>query len=128
MIPITIFVHKSLCEIAIGGQTMRREKTMMAPKKKKGQPKGDPVEAYDKGRLPKLDTERTWAFEAPADVEERILRDVEFTANHPGGVPLTHEETLLQSDMESKAMVETARLSQALAGLVRERMTEPVAV
>ena len=100
---MTVHVHKSVAEIAIGDTKIRRDA------KKRGITK---------------DTERTWAFDGPADFEERVLRDVSHTASHPGGVPLTHEEELLKADLESKAMTETARLSQALAGLVKERLTE----
>ncbi len=98
---MTVHVHRDLTEIVIGETRIKRD---------------------GKKRKTDLDTERTWAFRGPDDFERRILTDVEFTSNHPGGVPLTHEEQLLKVDQTAEAQVQTARMAQALAQMIDERV------
>ena len=125
---MTVHVHKDLSEIAIGGQHVRRDAAMIKAKRKKGEPKVKKadralVSAYDKGRATELDTDRTWAFDAHPELEARVLREVEFTANHPGGVPLTLAEKSLAEDLEKSSQVEVGRMTQALARLAKEEVT-----
>lgn len=103
-----VHIHKSLGGIHIGGHHHRRDAN------KKG--------VYKKGRDPEMDSDRTWAIACDPACEKRILADIEFSSSHPGGVPLTGDEEALKQDLESAAQVETARMSQALAGMVKERI------
>jgi hypothetical protein len=126
---MTIHIHKSLTEIAIGGQHVRRDAVLVAKKVKKKDRKAgletpEPVARFDNGRVPTEDTERTWALDAPAELEERLLREVEFSSNHPGGVPLTLEEKQLKEDLESRSRVEMTRMSQALSQMASERIVD----
>ena len=123
---MTVHVHHDLTEIAIGGQHVRRDPVMTKPKRKKGGPKGVKREKalrFDAGRAVELDTERTWAFEAHPELEARVLREVEFTSNHPGGVPLTLAEKSLAEDLEKSSQIEVGRMTQALARLAKEEVT-----
>ena len=70
------------------------------------------------------DDERTWSFEAPVEVGQRLVETQEFVATHPSGVPLTADEQRAAADLDQRARVESSNLSQALAELARERITK----
>lgn len=102
---MTIFVHRSVSEVAQGDHRHRQE-----------------AKAGKKGRRPDLDTDRVWAFDCEKACEQSVLRRVALTANHPGGVILTPDEERLRVDEEAKARTEMSRLSEALVGVARERV------
>jgi hypothetical protein len=108
---MTVHVHQSISEIATNNEEGGTHRHLRDKSKKR------PVE---------LDTERTWALNCTPECEANILATQEFAANHSGGVPFTLAEAQLKEDNTSKAMVETARLSQALAQLASERVASGV--
>lgn len=107
---MTVHVHSSISEITLpdGHHHLRDQK-----KRRK---------AFGADGAEPLDGERTWAFRCTPECEEHVVRTQEFASNHAGGVPLTFSEQQLREDLESKARVETARMSQALAQLASERV------
>jgi len=98
---MTVYVRMDVAEIAVGNNRVRRDR------KKR-----------DRSR----DTDRVWAFDGPPDFEDTVLKTVAHTANHPGGVPLSHDEELQVADEEAKGRREQALAAKALADVARERL------
>lgn len=101
---MTVHLHRANEGVFVGGHRHRLNKNK-------------------KGRREDLDTDRTWAFDCVPACEQRVLSSVEHSATHSGGVPFTQDEEHSRQDQESAAQMEVARMSHALAGVVRERMT-----
>jgi hypothetical protein len=62
--------------------------------------------------------ERTWSLSCDkAGCEERLLADVEHTARHSAGVPLTVEEQASAERLEEASKRDVSRLALALGQL-----------
>jgi hypothetical protein len=66
-------------------------------------------------------TERTWALRCTPECEERVLRDVEHSANHVDGVPLTVSELTMVDAREQASQRDVSRLARALNALAVEQ-------
>jgi len=64
-------------------------------------------------------TERTWVFDCAPECEERVLRDVEHSAVHAGGVPLTVDEAAYAAQLADAAERDVSKLARALSALAR---------
>ena len=129
-----IHVHNSIGGIAIGTGSIRPDTPVALADPGKDAPKKE-RKAYKKAaaalaqaggvtREPSHDTERTWAFSGPKPLEDRLLADVEFSATHAAGVPLTVDEEKERVDLESEARVESAQVARAMADVARERLVD----
>lgn len=97
---MTVFIHKDMDAVSFGEHEHLREH---APE---GQ--GD---------------ERTWALTCSAECEERVLRDMEHSSRHPGGVPLTVAEKAEAEAFDRAAQKDVSKMAMALAQMAKEQIT-----
>jgi hypothetical protein len=100
---MTVHLHRSITSVCPGGSAISQAEQAIA----------------------ELDTERTWAFEAPPDVENRLLDDVELSARSARAVPNTVDEDAAEAARAASATVEVATMAAALREVVAERRGEP---
>jgi hypothetical protein len=65
-------------------------------------------------------TDRTWVLRCTPGCEDRILRDVEHSATHAGGVPLTVAEMAIAEAASEASQRDVSRLATALNALAVE--------
>jgi len=66
-------------------------------------------------------TDRTWAFRCTTECEDRILHDVEHSATHAPGVPLTVAELAEAEANAEQSQRNVSDLAAALNALAVER-------
>lgn len=67
--------------------------------------------------------ERTWSYSCHALCEERVLKDVEHSARHAGGVPQTVTEAAEAEQLNEAAKRDVSRLALALGQLADAQAT-----
>jgi hypothetical protein len=95
---MTVHAHKSITSISAGSSTITQE-----------------------SGIAELATSRTWAFEAPPDVEQRVIDDVALTGRTAASVPTTTDETLEEQAADRRSSKDVADMAIALKDLVNER-------
>lgn len=68
--------------------------------------------------------ERTWLITCSAECEERLLRDVEFSARTPSAVPLTAEETQAAEAVERASQKDVAKMAMALSRIAKDSLVD----
>lgn len=66
-------------------------------------------------------TDRTWAFRCTPECEDRILHDVEHSATHAPGVPLTVAELAMAEAASEASQRDVGALASALNALAVEQ-------
>jgi hypothetical protein len=92
-------IHKNISSVNAGGSSITREEHGIA----------------------ELETDRTWAFDAPPIVEERILEDVELSGRTAGAVPTTYDEKLEELAAEKRSAKDVGMMASGLRELLEER-------
>jgi hypothetical protein len=96
---MTVHVHKTITCIAAGGSQITPEANGIA----------------------ELETPRTWAFDAPPAVEQRVLDDIEWTSRAADTVPNTVDENIAEQNANRHAAKDVQDMASALRELVNER-------
>jgi hypothetical protein len=95
---MTVHIHKDITSVCAGGSSITQDQA-----------------------IADLATDRTWAFEAPPNVEARVLEDVELSSRSSGSVPKTSAEMAEDAAANASSARDVRTLASALKDLVGSR-------